>query len=144
MKSLRGEGVTRIALRKYTSFGVHLVVMHFGARPDTHPNINRFSVTLRLSISEPVLAIHPNINRFSVHFAVKHFRARPGMHPNIDRFSVHTGSGGMEWPGLLVQSETFFEQMLLLKRSLGHYVWPGIKANRRLRTVYRAVQVFRR
>ena len=129
MKSLRGEGVTRIALRKYTSFGVHLAVKHVG---------------VRLSISEPVLAIHPNINRFSVHLAVKHFGARPGMHPNIDRFSVHTGSGGMEWPGLLVQSETFFEQMLLLKRSLGHYVWPGIKANRRLRTVYRAVQLFRR
>ena len=97
---VRREGLSRIALRKYTSFGVHL--------------------------------------------AVKHFGARPGMHPNIDRFSVHTGSGGMEWPGLLVQSETFFEQMLLLKRSLGHYVWPGIKANRRLRTVYRAVQLFRR
>ena len=76
MKSLRGEGVTRIALRKYTSFGVHLAVKHVG---------------VRLSISEPVLAIHPNINRFSVHLAVKHFGARLGMHPNIDRFSIRTG-----------------------------------------------------
>ena len=51
--SLRGEGLTRIALRKYTSFGDHLAVKHFGARPSIHPNINRFSVTLRLSISAP-------------------------------------------------------------------------------------------
>ena len=51
-----GEGLTRIALRKYTSFGDHLAVKHFGARPGIHPNINRFSVTLRLSISEPGLA----------------------------------------------------------------------------------------
>ena len=39
--TLRGEGLTRIAVK------------HFGARPSIHPNINRFSVTLRLSISEP-------------------------------------------------------------------------------------------
>ena len=51
---LRGEGLTRIALRKYTSFGVHLAIKHFGAR-------------------------------------------RPGM---LQR--PHWGSGGMEWPGLLV------------------------------------------
>ena len=50
---LRGEGLTRIALRKYTSFSDHLAVKHFGARPSIHPHINRFSVTLRLSISEP-------------------------------------------------------------------------------------------
>ena len=39
----RGMCVTRggyIALRKYTSFGVHLAVQHFGARPGTHPNID--------------------------------------------------------------------------------------------------------
>ena len=53
---LRGEGLTRIALRKYTSFGDHLAVKHFGARPGIHPNINRFSVTLRLRLSEPGLA----------------------------------------------------------------------------------------
>ena len=46
---VRGEGLTRIALRKYTSFGVHLAVKHFEAWPSIHPNINRFSVTLRLS-----------------------------------------------------------------------------------------------
>ena len=39
-----GEGLTRIALRKYTSFGVHLAVKHFGARPGMHPNIDRFSI----------------------------------------------------------------------------------------------------
>ena len=53
---VRVEGLTRIALRKYTSFGVHLAVRHFGAWPSIHPNINRFSVTLRLGISEPGLA----------------------------------------------------------------------------------------
>ena len=53
---VRGEGLTRIALRKYTAFGVHLAVKHLGAWPSIHPNINRFSVTLQLSISEPGLA----------------------------------------------------------------------------------------
>ena len=63
---VRGEGLTRIALRKYTAFGVHRAVKHFRAWP----------------------SIHPNINRFSSHLALKHVGARPSIHPNINRFSV--------------------------------------------------------
>ena len=137
---IREEGLTRNALRKYTSFGVHLAVKQFGARSGIHPSINRFSVTLRLSFSESVLAIHPNINRFSVHLAVKHFGARPGMHPNIDRFSVHTGVP-VVWNGRVCWCS---RRVDFKKESRSLYVWPGINANRRLRTVYRAVQVFRR
>ena len=54
VKSLRGEGVTRIALRKYTSFGVHLAVKHVGA--------------WHTSKHQP----------FQRHLAVKHFGARSG------------------------------------------------------------------
>ena len=33
-----------------------LALKHVGARPSIHPNLNRFSVTLRLNISDPGLA----------------------------------------------------------------------------------------
>ena len=54
--------------------------MHFGAQPSIHPNINRVSATLRLSISEPGLAYISHTSKhqpFQRQLAVKHFGARP-------------------------------------------------------------------
>ena len=88
MSHVRGEGLTRIALRKYTSFGDHLAVKHFGARPSIHPNINRFSVTLRLrAVRRPVE--HTSKHQpFQRQLSVKHFGARPSIHPNINPVGV--------------------------------------------------------
>ena len=47
---LRGEGLTRIALRKYTSFSVHRAVKDFGAWPGMHPNIDRFSIRTEVPV----------------------------------------------------------------------------------------------
>ena len=67
---LLGGGLTRIAVRKYTFFGVHPAGKHFGNGPGMLPNINCLSVYMGIQHFGYACVMLPSTSCWSVHMGV--------------------------------------------------------------------------
>ena len=63
-------GLTRIAVRKYTSFGVHPAGKHLGNGPGMLPNINYLSVYMGIQHFGYASVMLPSTSCWSVHMGV--------------------------------------------------------------------------